>query len=118
MRACAQVRELTLRVERDDGILRQVVDELDLIRLTERLHIGHGLGARLLAADEGELFLADLLHLGLNGVEVLLREAEVCIKIVVPAAVDGRAMASLTCGYRRLTACAITWEQVCQYVLR
>lgn len=57
MRACAQVRELALRVERDDGVLGQVVDELDLIRLTERLHIGHGLGARLLAADEGSFSL-------------------------------------------------------------
>ena len=91
LRAGAEVCELALGIERNDGILRQIVDQLDLVRLAEAFHIGDCLRTRLLGADKGQALLADLLHLGLNGVQMLLREGEIGIKVIVPAVVDGRA---------------------------
>ena len=38
MRAGAEVDKLALAIEGDDGVLRQIVDELDLIRLVALLH--------------------------------------------------------------------------------
>ena len=65
MRACAEVGELALRVERDVRIFGQIVDQLDLIRLVLFLHIFDGFLTRQLKALELQLFLADLAHLGL-----------------------------------------------------
>ena len=46
----AQVGEVALGIEGNDGILGQVVDQLHLIGLVFGLHIGNGLGPGLLAA--------------------------------------------------------------------
>ena len=86
MRTGAQVGEVPLGVERDNGILRQIVDQLYLVRLVLFLHIGNGLGTGLLAA-----LLADLLHLRLDLLQVLGGEGEGSVKVVVPAFVDGGA---------------------------
>ena len=66
MRTGAEVGELALLVEADDGVLGQVVDELDLERLVLLLHELDGFRARQLKALELELFLADLAHFGLD----------------------------------------------------
>ena len=78
-------------IERDVRVLGQVVDQLDLIRLVLFLHILDGLVARQLKALELQLFLADLAHLGLDGVKIFLREVERRVEVVVEAVVDGRA---------------------------
>ena len=91
MRACAEVGELALRVERDVRIFGQIVDQLDLIRLVFFLHIFDGFLARQLEALELQLFLADLAHLGLDGVEIFLREVERSVEVIIEAVVDGRA---------------------------
>ena len=57
MRACAEVGELALTVEADDGILGQVVDKLDLIGLVLLFHELYSLGAGQLEALELELLL-------------------------------------------------------------
>ena len=74
MRAGAEINEFTLTVKRDNGVLRQVIDELDLIRLVALLHELQCFGARKLKALETQLFLADLAHLGLELLEHLGRE--------------------------------------------
>ena len=91
VRACAEVCKLALRVERDVRVFGQVVDQLDLIRLILFLHIFDGFLARQLEALELQLFLADLAHLGLDGVEIFLREVERSVEVIIEAVVDGRA---------------------------
>ena len=98
MRTGAEVGELALLVEADDGILRQVVDELDLERLFLFFHKLDGLGARELKALELELFLADLAHLGFDLSQILRREGERGEHIVVETVVDARADGELHLG--------------------
>ena len=118
VRTGAEVGELALLVEADDGILGQVVDELHLVGLLPLLHELQCLLTGQLEALQLQLLLADLPHLRLDLGQILLCEGKGCVQIVVkPPSMDGP-MASLTSGHRRLTACAMTWEQVCQYVLR
>ena len=88
MRAGAQVGELALLVERDGLSLRQVVDQLNLVRLV--LHQLECLVARQLKALNLELLLADLAHLRLDLLHDLRRECERAVQIVVKAVVDGR----------------------------
>ena len=91
MGACAQVGEIALRIEGNDRVLGQVVDQLHLVGLIALLHIGNGLGAGLLAADDGQTLLADLLHLRLDLGKMLGREGEGRVKVIVPALVNGGA---------------------------
>ena len=91
MRTCAQVSELALLVEGNGSVFRQIVNQLYLVRLLALFHELDGLCARQLEALELLLLLADLAHLCLESIEVLLREGERRIKIVVEAVVDGGA---------------------------
>ena len=91
VRAGAQVHELALLVEGDMGILRQVVDKLHLVGLFLLLHILDGLGAGQLEALQLQLLLADLPHLRLDLRQVLRREGEGRVQVVIEAVVDGRA---------------------------
>ena len=91
MRAGAEVGELALGVEGDVRVGGQVVDELDLVRLVLFLHVFDSFLARQLKALELQLFLADLAHFGLDGIEMLLGKVERGVKVVVEAVVDRRA---------------------------
>jgi len=102
MRAGAEVNEFALTVERDDGILRQVVDELDLVRLIALLHELQRFGARELKALETQLFLADLAHLGLELFKHLGRERLGAVKIIIETVLDGRADGQLHLGVQAL----------------
>ena len=93
VRAGAEVGKFSLLVEADNGILGQVVDQLDLERLALFLHELDGFRARQLKALELELLLADLAHLGLDLGKILLRKGErrehIVIETVVDAGTDG-----------------------------
>ena len=91
MGACAQVGEIALRIEGNDRVLGQVVDQLHLVGLVFLLHVGNGLGPGLLAADDGQPLLADLLHLRLDLGKMLGGEGEGRVKVIVPALVNGGA---------------------------
>ena len=91
MGACAQVGEIALRIEGNDRVLGQVVDQLHLVGLVFLLHVGNGLGTGLLAADDGQTLLADLLHLRLDLGKMLGSEGEGRVKVIVPALVNGGA---------------------------
>ena len=80
----------------------QVVDELDLVRLVLFLHVFDSFLARQLKALELQLFLADLAHLGLDGVEMFLREVERGVEVIVEAVVDRRADGELDFGPQAL----------------
>ena len=98
MGAGAQVGELALAVEADDGVLRQVVDQLHLVRLALLFHEGDGLGAGQLKALQLQLLLADLAHLGFQSLQVCRGEGDGSIEIIVKAIVDGGADGQLHLG--------------------
>ena len=102
MRACAEVGELALTVEADDGILGQVVDKLDLIGLVLLFHELYSLGAGQLEALELELLLAYFAHLGFDLLHYLRGEGEWRIHIVVEAVLDSRADGKLHLGVEAL----------------
>ena len=88
MRTGAQVGELALAVEGNDGVLRQIVDQLDLVRLLGLFHERNGLGAGQLKALELQLFLADLAHFLLDGFKVVGREGVLAVDVVIEALFD------------------------------
>ena len=102
MGACAQVHELALLIKRDVRVRRQVVDQLHFIGLVLLLHIGNGLLTGQLKALQLQLFLADLAHLRLQSVQMLLREVEGSVKVVVKAALDAGADGQLHLGIQPL----------------
>ena len=102
MRACAEIGELALTVEADDGILGQVVDKLDLIGLVLLFHELYSLGAGQLEALELELLLAYFAHLGFDLLHYLRGEGEGRIHIVVEAVLDSRADSKLYLGVEAL----------------
>ena len=102
MRAGAEVNEFALAVEGDNGVFRQVVDELDLVRLIALLHELQRFVAGELKALETQLFLADLAHLGLKLLEHLGRERLGAVKIVIETVLDGRADGQLHLGVQAL----------------
>ncbi len=91
MGAGAQVGELTLLIEADDSVLRQVVDELHLIGLLFHFHEADSLLTGQLKPLQLQLLLADLPHLRLQSVQMLPGEAEGRVEIVVEAVVDAGA---------------------------
>ena len=102
VRAGAQVGELALGIEGDDGVGGQVFDELHLVGLVLLAHIGDGLFPGLLAADNGQPLLADLLHLALDLGQMLGGEGEGRVKVIVPALVNGGADGQLHLGPQTL----------------
>ena len=87
--SCAEVDELPLLVEADGGVGGEVLDELDLVVLALRLQVVDGLLPGQGVGLDLEVLLDDLLHLGLELLEVLGGEATVLVEIVVEAVVDG-----------------------------
>ena len=102
MRTCAKIREFALRVEGDHGVLGQIPDQLDLVRLVLLFHQADRFLAGKLRALDFEVFLADLLHLRLNGVEVFLREGGRRIEVVVETLFDRRTDGKLRLGVQAL----------------
>ena len=91
MGAGTEVGELTLSVEADDGVLRQVVDQLHLVRLALFLHELQGFLPGQLKALQLQLLLADLAHLALDLFHDLRGEGKGRVHVIVKAVVDGRA---------------------------
>ena len=102
VRSGAQVGELALLVKADHGVLGQIVDQLHLIGFFLLLHKPDGFLTGQLKAFELELFLADLAHLGFERVQMLLREVERRVKVIVEAAVDARTDGELDVGVQAL----------------
>ena len=95
MGTCAQVHKLALLIKRDVGVGGQVVNKLHLVGLVLLLHKGDGFGPGQLEALQLQLFLADLAHLRLQGVQMLLGEVEGGVEIVVKSALDAGANGQL-----------------------
>ena len=90
MRACAEICEIALRVEGDLlAPLGVLLDQLLLIRLAG--HLLHGLRRRQLETLERDIFLDNLLHLGLDFLEIFAGNRRLEIEVVVEAVVHRRA---------------------------
>ena len=100
MGACAQVGELALLVEADDGVFGQVVDELYLVRLV--LHQLQRFRTGQLEPFQLQLFLADLPHLRFDLGQDLRREGSGGVDVIVKAVVNGGADGQLHIGIETL----------------
>ena len=91
MRAGAEIRELSLRIHRNGGILRQIADEFYFVVLTLFLKELKCFRTTDLFALKGKIFLNDFLHLFFNMDKICLAEFFIHIKIIVESVVNGRA---------------------------
>ena len=93
MWARAQIHKLSLTIEGDFRILRKIPDQLHLIGLALFLHENDGLlSGKQKLLQPGTVF-DDLLHLRLNGVQILSgkgRMIKVIVKTRVDAGTDGQ----------------------------
>ena len=90
MRSRTKVREFPLTEEAQFRILRQIADQLHLIRLALFLHEPDGFLSWKRIAFELEVFLDDFLHLRLDGGDILVRKRGITVKIVIKAVLDRR----------------------------
>ena len=88
VRPGAEVGELALLVEADDGVLGEVLDKLDLVVLVPLLHELDRFGPRKGEGLEFEVLLHDLLHLGLDLGQVVCSEAAFAVHVVVESVAD------------------------------
>ena len=95
MRARAEIREVTLFIERDRFLLRQVFDQHDLVVLAFILEILERFIARQHLLHQRDIFLRDLRHLLLDRCEILLAENMVRVQIIVEAIIDRRSDSKL-----------------------
>ncbi len=102
MGAGAQINELALLVEGNHRVLRQIADQLHLVRLALLLHKFDGIRPGHLRALQLQLFLADFPHLGLNLLHHLGGEGDGRIRVVIKALVDGGADGQLHLGIQAL----------------
>ena len=90
MRPPAQVREISLGVERD-GFGRDVRQDFQLVLFAHGFEHLFGLGLAHGAAGKGMVGGGDLFHLGLDCFQILGGEGPLEGKVVVEAVLDGRA---------------------------
>ena len=94
MRAAAEVRERTVRIEGDGAVL-EVRDELDLVLVALFGEGLEGFGLGNLAADELLLVAGELLHLLFDSREIGFGDGRRGIDVVVESVLDGGADAEL-----------------------
>ena len=98
----AQVGELALLIERNVGILRQIVDQLHLVGLALLLHELQRPRRGAAQTLQLQLFLADLPHFGLDFLQVLGGEGLLGVQIIIETVVDGGADSQLRLGPQAL----------------
>ena len=103
VRADAHVDVFALLIERDARVLKQVADVLDLVLLAAFFHERDRFGARELEDAEFQVLLADLLHLGFDGGEVLFGDFRVGeVDVVVEPVIGGGTVAEVGFGIQAL----------------
>ena len=98
MRASAQVHEIALAIEGNDGVFGQIIDQLDLIGLFPALHEGNGFITRKLETLYAVVLLDNAGHFLFNFAKEIIREGLIGIEIIVEAVIDGGADRELDLG--------------------
>ena len=107
VRTGTKIGELSLTVETDGHVIRQVVDKLYFIGLIALFHKADGFFPREFKALYLQLLFADLAHLGFDFLHNLRRKSKGRIHIVVKTVINGRADGKL---YFRIEAL----DRLCQ----
>ena len=102
MRPATQIDPVALGIERDFNVARQILDQLRLVFLALGLEEADGVLAVHSGAHEGGIAGDDVLHLRLDGGEILWREGLVTGEIVIEPVLDRRAYSDLRAGEKRL----------------
>ena len=100
MRTCAKICKVALLVKADGLALRQVVNQLDLVRLV--FYKLQSLVSRQFKALKGNFLLADFAHFSLKLLKYLGSENRFAVNIVVEAVVNGRTYGKLCVGIKAL----------------
>ena len=90
VRACTQIYILALSIEADLCILRQILDELYLVRLLLLLHELNGLISRQGEALQSQVLFHDLLHLCFQSGQIICGKGIRTVKVIVKALCDRR----------------------------
>ena len=90
MRACTQIYILALSVKADLCVLRQILDQLYLVRLLLLLHELNGLISRQGEALQSQVLFHDLLHLCFQSGQIICGKGIRTVKVIVKALCDRR----------------------------
>ena len=90
MRSGAQVYKVALLIERNHCVLRQIVDQLNFVRLVSFFHILDGLSPWQFKSFKGIICLYDLLHLFLDLIEIFFSEFVFRVKVIIKSVIYGR----------------------------
>ena len=97
VRTCAHIDVITLLIEADDCIFGKISDVLFLVLGSALVHELDGLVAAEDERSDGKMLLGYLLHLRLDGQEVLVSELPVAeVHIIVEASLGGRAVGEIS----------------------
>ncbi len=87
----AQIGEITLGVQADDRVFRQVVDQFHFINFIFRGKTGQRVLAGYFAAHQREVLLHNFCHFLFNGGQVFRREDMLAVDVIIEPGVNGRA---------------------------
>ena len=90
MRACTEVSKLSLRIEADRLILRQVLDQFYFIGLVLLFKVIDRLVSRHGVLFDLQVLLDDLLHLRLDLLQIFCGQRSLSVHIIVESVCDGR----------------------------
>ena len=90
MGAAAQIGEVALTVQGERFAGGNAFDDLGLVVLAEPLEVGDRLIARQRVALDRDVLLDELMHAGLDLLEIFGRERTVELEVVVKAVFNGR----------------------------
>ena len=89
--AGAQVGEVALGVQADNGVFRQVVDQFYFIDFLFRCKAGQRVLAGHFAADQRDILFNDFCHFLFNSGQIFRCEDMFAVDIVIETGIDGRA---------------------------
>ncbi len=90
MRTAAEIDEITLAVDADDGVLRKLAENLELVGLAPLAHEALGLSPRELLAAHGKRGPGDRTHTLFDFRKILIAQRRRRLDVVVEPVLDGR----------------------------
>ena len=85
MRACTQIYKLSLLIETDHRVFRQILDQFHFVWLLSFFHKSNRLCPGFLKTFQPQAFLDDLFHLRLNLLQIFICKRSLTVHIVIEA---------------------------------